>query len=235
MPLILAACPLIAHPMRTRYPPPTLPAACRPIPHPMRAQCLPPTGSLSVVRTFDLHHPRARSPLPAHLFSRACPLLCTLLEPFPAYCTLSSAVSDVLFSHLFYFSPCCTPLHLFHSEEGAKFGELGLQHIFSTNSPRYCSPYGASPPHAFGQVVYTPVHCGAGGTYAAASAPSSVPCTWGGGLSRYLRCCATAGGAHVNKCHPEALANAAAPDRCREQRRGAADLPIHIRWGAVSL
>ncbi|KAJ7339139.1 hypothetical protein DFH08DRAFT_938854 [Mycena albidolilacea] len=26
------------------------------------------------------------------------------------------------------------------SEEGAKFGELGLQHIFPTNSPRYCSP-----------------------------------------------------------------------------------------------
>jgi hypothetical protein len=39
----------------------------------------------------------------------------------------------------------------------------------------------------------------------------------------------------ANKFHPEALANAAAPDLCHEQRRGAAALPIHIRWGAVFL
>ncbi|KAJ7846572.1 hypothetical protein B0H14DRAFT_3867669 [Mycena olivaceomarginata] len=39
----------------------------------------------------------------------------------------------------------------------------------------------------------------------------------------------------ANKGHPEALANATAPNRCREQRRGTAAVPIHIRWGVVFL
>ncbi|KAJ7862329.1 hypothetical protein B0H14DRAFT_2740291, partial [Mycena olivaceomarginata] len=75
--------------------------------------------------------------------------------------------------------------------------------------------------------------CGVGGTHAATSAPLRVPCTWGSGLfvvPPSLRHCWWVRSA--SKCHPEALANVAAPDRCHEQRRGAAALRIH-HWGAV--
>jgi hypothetical protein len=92
-------------PAPPRCPPP---AACRLIPHPTRSLC--------IVLALDLHHPRTRShtcsPHTFYALPRACPLFCTLLGPgrlciFPAYCTLSSAVFDVVF---FYFSSYCMPL-----------------------------------------------------------------------------------------------------------------------------
>ncbi|KAJ7885323.1 hypothetical protein B0H14DRAFT_3431936 [Mycena olivaceomarginata] len=139
---------------------------------------------------------------------------------------------------------------------GAKFGELGLQHIFPTNSPRYCSPpdmvrlplmpLGKSSTHPWCAArnchlsallvhyrcpplrrgwdlrghecaIECPVHLG----QRFVTVPPPLRHCW------WVR--------SANKCHPEALANAAAPDRCREQRRRAAALPIHIRWGAVFL
>ncbi|KAJ7845030.1 hypothetical protein B0H14DRAFT_3868165 [Mycena olivaceomarginata] len=91
------------------------------------------------------------------------------------------------------------------SEEGAKYGNLGPQHIFRTNSPHYCSPHDTKR-SLVGAASALPLshHYGAGGTYAAASVPSRGPCTW-------------------------------VPTRVTPKRRGTAAVPIHIRWGVVFL
>jgi hypothetical protein len=118
------------------------------------------------------------------------------------------------------------------------------QHIFPTNSlPTVPHPIRCVSPFVFGQVVYTrsallesvtcqhcqfiPVvrHCSAGGTIEGAIHlgqqfvvvhPLPCHCWW------------------VQSCNPEALANAEAPDRCREQRRGEAD-PLIPCWVAAFL
>jgi hypothetical protein len=114
-PLILAACPFIAHPTCTRY----LPRAARcpppdPTPHVLalhrpRARPPPSTCSILTIHAHNPHHPHAPSLLPAHLFSvhvlRPSPLFCTLLGPGH----LSSSFS--------IFPPTARPLHLFRAVE----------------------------------------------------------------------------------------------------------------------
>ncbi|KAJ7333379.1 hypothetical protein DFH08DRAFT_1083798 [Mycena albidolilacea] len=125
-------------------------------------------------------------------------------------------------------------------------GNLGPQHTLPTNSTVLLFSTRSStvrlPSWPLGKssarlrcTARNSCHCGRVGapwTCAAASAPST-PCTWGSGLSRYHRCCATSGGCAVRM---------SATSKRWRTRRGRIDaassavaLPIHVRLGAAFL